>query len=100
MGDVSYLDGSPEQWQWLTKPKRNVFGAGPSVTHDLSNPTGVVFRDGFYKKGESSVTTPADGDLKPRCHDGHKLAILKPEKMTELLRKADEVGRDWITIPE
>lgn len=100
MGDVSYSEDSPDQWQWLRKPKRNVKGSGPSATLDPSNPTGVVFKDGFYKKGESSTTTPADGDLKPRCHDGHKLAILPPEKMSELLRKADKVGRDWITIPE
>ena len=100
MGDVQYPEDSPERWQWLTKPKRNVKGAGPSATADPSNPTGVVLKPGFYKKGEWSVKTPADGALKLRCDDGHRLAILKPDTVTDLFRKADKVGRAWIAIPE
>ena len=100
MGDVEYPEDSPEQWTWHTKPKRNVKGAGAARTDDPSNPTGVAFKPGFYKRGEWSVKTPADGALKPRCHDGHKLAVLNSDTMTDLLRKADKVGRNWIVIPE
>ncbi len=100
MGDVKYPEDSPEQWTWLQKSKHNVKGAGPSVTDDPSNPSGVAFKPGYYRKAEWSVKTPADGALKLRCDDGHRLAILEPETMTDLLRKADEVGRAWIAIPE
>ena len=100
MGEIRYLEDSPEQWMWYQKPKHNVHGAGFARTDDPSNPRGAVFKDGFYKKSEWSVKTPADGALKLRCDDGHRLTILEPETMTDLLRKADEVGRAWIAIPE
>ena len=100
MGDVFYLEGSPENWMWIRKPKANVSGAGPARTDDLSNPTGFVFKLGSYKRGETTLATPADGDLNPWCFDGHELATLPPAKMTKLILSADRVGRDWITIPE
>ena len=100
MGDVFYPEGSPEDWMWIRTPKANVYGAGLARTDDPSNPTGVVFKLGFYKRPETSLETPADGDLKPWCFDGHELATLPPEKMTRLLRSADKVDRKWITIPE
>ena len=101
MGDILYPEDSPETWEWYKKPKAGVSGAGPSVASDPANPAGVVYRHGFHKTGEWSLFASwEDGEMRPRCFDGHKLAILDPATMTDLLRKADKVGRDWITIPE
>ena len=101
MGEVKYPEDSPEQWMWFAKPKTNAIGAGPSATSDPSNPTGVAFKPGFYKKGTSSLIAGwKDGEHRPRCFNGHKLAVLQPATMTDLLLKADAVGREWIAIPE
>ena len=96
-----YPNSSPEQWKWFAKAKANAFGAGPSVTDDPSNPTDVVFKGGFYQTGKwSLIASWQNGEHRPRCFRGHRLAILEPDTMTHLLRKADEVGRAWIAIPE
>ena len=100
-GRCVYPNSSPEQWKWFAKAKANAFGAGPSVTDDPSNPTDVVFKGGFYQTGKwSLIASWQNGEHRPRCFRGHRLAILEPDTMTHLLRKADEVGRAWIAIPE